>query len=107
MPVILKLCSTQVSLIKDGAAGIRIDQISLNELPGNARSICNIPLSTSDVVCVVGRGGAESRRNIWQLRGSWRTDCTNDLTLPFQPVKTSCFGRRHTLSVRLICFPGV
>lgn len=89
--------SCVVSFLKEWAAGIYIVRT------GNARNICNIPLSTSDGVC----GGAESRRYIWQLKESWRTDCTNDLTLPFQPVKTSCFGRRHTLSVRLICFPGV
>ena len=93
-----------------GVVLCRESMFFLNVKPGNARYMCTIPLSTSDGVCVCG--WARCCRNpsvqyIWQLKGSWRTGCTNDLTLPFQPVKTSCFGRRHTLSVRLICFPGV
>lgn len=63
----------------------------------------NIPLCTSDGLC----GEAESHWCIWQLKGSCWTDCTNDLTLLFQPTRTSCSGHPHTLSFRLICFPGV
>lgn len=51
------------------------------------------------MVVVVGVGGLGAEPG-----GSGRT---NDLTAPFQNVRPGCSGRRHTLSVGLMCFPGV
>lgn len=39
------------------------------------------------MVCVAGWDGAESCQYFWQLKESWRTDRTNDLTAFFSQSK--------------------